>query len=776
MSSSSSEQLPEHFGPFSLIRQLGKGGIGRVYLAIAQTVGGQRKLLAVKRLVSAYNKDPELISMLADEARISIWLHHPNIVQVFDFGQIDGAHYIAMEFIDGCDLHTLIRGPRGSHVKGQALPIPTALFVALRVAEALDQAHRARDGEGRPLRTIHRDVSPHNVMLSRAGEVKLTDFGLARTEMSTHKTRAGIVRGKFAYMPKEQAHGAEIDHRIDIFAAGVTLYESLTGVRPYTSTNIAQQLYQLEQTIPPPSSRIDGISNEIDAIVERAIQPDPEPRYQHARELARDLRRALLACSSPSQEAGRLARLVRRAAPRPAATVESLPRLEIAEVKPTDASLIADAVLAAQRTIVSLSQGALESVDGEANRAKTPAWAAAPADLSQRGTIAQPDHVANGGSASSGSIALSSSDLIESETPPTPADRTRAKVPRQKTRPGTGTHAADLLPATIIDQAMEPATARSEAESGANAPAASDGAAREGATNGADPVSDGPERRKSAQHRGRRTEVIGGTIDNSQVLKTHDPSAAESTSSATEEPQSTAPGLVRALRKAANGGRQRNDAALSAFQHALARRADPEYDQETAFVRPPGNSAHRALFVLLAIVLVAAGLVAGWLLRSRSATEGAGAASATAQASEGEESLYPLPWPPAKIGDDSALEHSGASDREARSSYTDGRRKRRVRRRTRAARATRQRGEGRTSSRRRRSRKQPTIPEGGGSLVVTSKRRGIVLLNDKRSGRTPARLGLEAGIYRVKILYDDKTESAVKFLTIDAGSKETLSF
>ena len=333
---------PEKFGKYTLLGRLGKGGMAEVFLARAESVDGFQKLLAVKRLLAPFNRDEHVISMLADEARLSVWLTHANIVQVLDFGRVGQTYYLAMEYVDGCDLCDLIRMPQGATPR--PLPLATALYIMAQVADALCYAHHRQSQLGEPMGIVHRDVSPHNILISREGQVKLADFGLARASISTHYSTADVIRGKFSYMPKEQAHGREIDHRIDIFGAGVTLYEALTGVKPYSSNTLAEQLYQLEQPVPPPSAHVPDITPEVDRITMRAIQPDPETRYSDAGEMAEDLLDILDGFSTFNLEANQLSALVANLVGQAPREIQRLPSMSINDIALTDGSLIADAV------------------------------------------------------------------------------------------------------------------------------------------------------------------------------------------------------------------------------------------------------------------------------------------------------------------------------------------------------------------------------------------------------------------------------------------------
>ncbi|MFH1132341.1 MAG: serine/threonine-protein kinase, partial [Pseudomonadota bacterium] len=280
----------ERFGRYALIRRLGYGGMAEVFLARVSSFGGFEKHLAIKRLLPYCTQDQSIVDLLADEAKITVRLTHPNIVQVFDFGKVEDSYFIAMEYIDGLDLKSLIRIDEQTSAP---LPFDVALYVTISVLEALEFAHNQTDLDGTPLGIIHRDVSPHNVLISRHGQVKLSDFGVARAAISRHVSFVGDIRGKFSYMPPEQLFGVNIDRRVDIFAVGAILYELIVGRSPYRSANAADQIKQLSQGIPPPSVKKKGIHPKFDQTVLRALEKDPERRFQTASEFIGELKSLL---------------------------------------------------------------------------------------------------------------------------------------------------------------------------------------------------------------------------------------------------------------------------------------------------------------------------------------------------------------------------------------------------------------------------------------------------------------------------------------------------
>lgn len=258
-----------------------------VYRASLSGVGGFEKEVAIKMIRVELEEDPQFTQMFLDEARLSARLNHANIVQTFDFGREEGVHFLAMELVEGRTLAALLRIAR---TKGRRLGVGPCLRVASEVAKALDYAHRLVDIDGESLGIVHRDVSPQNVLISREGEVKLADFGIAKAVLRSHVTQPGKVRGKCAYMAPEQIRGQELDGRADIFALGVLLWESLTGRTLFEGSSDGAVLHQvLEKEILPPSWFASEVPPEVDSLVARLLSRDvaerPDSR-QAARELA----------------------------------------------------------------------------------------------------------------------------------------------------------------------------------------------------------------------------------------------------------------------------------------------------------------------------------------------------------------------------------------------------------------------------------------------------------------------------------------------------------
>ncbi len=278
-------------GSYRIIGRIGSGGMAEVFLGKAVGAAGFEKDVAVKSILPAYTLDPRLTAMLIEEARLATYLNHANIVQVLDLGKMGDRYFIVMEYVDGADLDSILKN---AAERGWKLPPELAGHIARQVLSGLAFVHERRDSSRSPLHLVHRDVSPPNIMLSKAGEVKLTDFGIAKARNSTLVTEAGMIRGKVGYMSPEQAAGGDLDHRSDLFSLGIVLWELLAGRRLFEGDNQVRLLQQVrEARIDPPSAVNPDIPVPLDQVVRRALARSPNDRHQSARDFDRCLDRAL---------------------------------------------------------------------------------------------------------------------------------------------------------------------------------------------------------------------------------------------------------------------------------------------------------------------------------------------------------------------------------------------------------------------------------------------------------------------------------------------------
>ena len=283
----SSIPAPLRLGPYELLRRLATGGMAEVYLARRAGPHGFQKLVALKRILPQFARDADFVAMFVDEARVCARLTHPNIVQVFDFGEHDGELYMAMEYVDGTTGARLVRAAAG---QGEELPLEVCLHITLSILRALDYAHNARDDEGKLLELVHRDVSPGNVLIDRTGAVKLTDFGIARAAEIERRTDAGQLKGKLGYMSPEQVVGRELDARSDIFTLGIVLAEMLI-LRPLFSGG--KELDVLLRIRDADLSAIDRagvrVPDDVRGVLFRALSRDPALRWPSATAFAEAL-------------------------------------------------------------------------------------------------------------------------------------------------------------------------------------------------------------------------------------------------------------------------------------------------------------------------------------------------------------------------------------------------------------------------------------------------------------------------------------------------------
>ncbi len=279
--------FPQRFGKYVLLRKLAVGGMAEVFLAKAVGAKGFQRTVVIKRILPSYSEDEAFVSMFIDEARIAAALHHANIIQVLDFDKVDDAYYIAMEYVEGRDLRKVL--DRGRKTGKKMSPVLAAHVVSL-IASGLHYAHTRRSETGEPLHIVHRDVSPHNILISFVGDVKLTDFGIAKAAARSTKTRAGTVKGKCAYMSPEQAKGKPLDARSDIFALCAVLWEMLTYRRLFDGETDFEILNNvLNQNIPPPSLFRPEVVRDLDAIVLKGLRRELGERYPDMAALEKDL-------------------------------------------------------------------------------------------------------------------------------------------------------------------------------------------------------------------------------------------------------------------------------------------------------------------------------------------------------------------------------------------------------------------------------------------------------------------------------------------------------
>lgn len=289
MASTSSQQAS---GKYTLLDRIGTGGMAEVYRGRLSGAEGFAKLVVIKKLLPHFADDPQVVAHFIAEAKLAALLQHENIVQVYDFGEESGSYFIAMEYLFGKDLHTILRRARELR---DPLGVEHTLMILAKVCEAMEYAHTLRDFHQQPLHIIHRDLSPHNIFVTYEGRVKIIDFGIARTDLFDHQTQIGVAKGKIAYMAPEQLEATTIDHRVDIFAIGILLYEMLSGQRLYcgdTATMLRQCLQGEHQSL---RQVCPGLNPALYDIVDKALAREVGCRYQSCAHLQADLEECLFA-------------------------------------------------------------------------------------------------------------------------------------------------------------------------------------------------------------------------------------------------------------------------------------------------------------------------------------------------------------------------------------------------------------------------------------------------------------------------------------------------
>jgi serine/threonine protein kinase len=272
---------------YRVVRRIAAGGMAEVYQGESAGIEGFRKKVAIKKVLPKLSQNREFIHMFLDEARLCAYLSHSKCVQVFDIGQAAGSHFIVMEFVDGADLQGVMEYLQREQ---RAMPVELACLIAMHVCEGLAYAHDACDHEGQPLGIVHRDISPHNVLMTRHGEVKLVDFGLAKASSHLTAEEEDIVKGKFGYLAPEVTLGQGADRRVDIFAAGILFWEMLAGRRLFKGDTDLETFKQVQAAVVPDMRQIRAdVGDDIAYVLSKALVRDRAQRYQQAGEFAKDL-------------------------------------------------------------------------------------------------------------------------------------------------------------------------------------------------------------------------------------------------------------------------------------------------------------------------------------------------------------------------------------------------------------------------------------------------------------------------------------------------------
>jgi len=267
---------------YRVIERLEAGGMAEVFRGEAASLQGFKKQVAIKRVLPHLAQNKNFIAMFLDEARLGARLNHANIVTVFDIGAADNTYFIVMEFVDGANLKAVMESLRK---QGRRFPVKEAIYICMEACRGLSYAHEMVDDEGHDLHIVHRDVSPPNIMITKRGEVKLTDFGLAKATTQLEKTDPGVVKGKFSYLSPEAALGQPVDARADVFALGIVLWEMLAGRRLFLGETDYQTVKLVQQANIPSLRRLNPeVDEEFERVLGGALERDPAARFQSARD------------------------------------------------------------------------------------------------------------------------------------------------------------------------------------------------------------------------------------------------------------------------------------------------------------------------------------------------------------------------------------------------------------------------------------------------------------------------------------------------------------
>jgi tRNA A-37 threonylcarbamoyl transferase component Bud32 len=285
-----------HASRYTILRKITDGGTAEIFLAKQHGAQGFEKTVVLKRIFTTFYADPQFRHMLVDEAHVAMSLNHSNIVQVLDLGESEGRYFLALELVDGWSLDRILKRAKAAGVQ---MPPALALYVTAEVCRALAYAHNKKRADGRPLGIVHRDVSPHNVLISEQGEVKLTDFGIAKTN-KTEKSLGNLIKGKFAFMSPEQASAGELDARSDLFSVGTSLYVMITRRHPFDAPTDYETLMLVKNgDFMPPETARPGLNPELYRVIRKAMSKLPADRYQAAEDMLIDVEQVMRVAFRP---------------------------------------------------------------------------------------------------------------------------------------------------------------------------------------------------------------------------------------------------------------------------------------------------------------------------------------------------------------------------------------------------------------------------------------------------------------------------------------------
>jgi serine/threonine-protein kinase len=285
-----------HASRYTILRKITDGGTAEIFLAKQHGAQGFEKTVVLKRIFTTFYADPQFRHMLVDEAHIAMSLNHSGIVQVLDLGESEGRYFLALELVDGWSLDRILKRAKAAGVQ---MPPPIALYVTAEVCRALAYAHSKKRADGKPLGIVHRDVSPHNVLISEQGEVKLTDFGIAKSN-KTEKSLGNLIKGKFAFMSPEQASAGELDGRSDLFSVGTSLYVMITRRHPFDAPTDYETLMLVKNgDFMPPETARPGLNPELYRVIRKAMSKLPDDRYQNAEDMLVDVEQVMRVAFRP---------------------------------------------------------------------------------------------------------------------------------------------------------------------------------------------------------------------------------------------------------------------------------------------------------------------------------------------------------------------------------------------------------------------------------------------------------------------------------------------